>query len=136
MAKSRTKEPVPIKHPPQGELADHWNRVVGLGLELPTVEVSRSYGTPALKAKGKLVARLRSEAEGGLALRCDFEDRDVLLQADSDAFYLTDHYEDYPWILVNLGRVKWDLMPDLLEQAWRLVAPKRVVAALDEERGA
>ena len=135
MAKSRSKEPVPIKHPPAGELADHWARVVKLALELPTVEESRSYGTPSLKAQGKLVARLRSEAEGGLALRCDFEDRDVLLQADGDAFYLTDHYRDYPMILVDLAQVKWDLMPDLLEQDCRPVSPKRGVAALDEEHG-
>lgn len=134
MAKARSKEPVPIKHPPTGDLADRWARVVELGLEFPTVEESRSYGTPALKAKGKLVARLRSEAEGGLALRCDFEDRDVLLRADPKAFYLTDHYRDYPMILVDLAQVKWDLMPELLEQAWRGVAQRRVLETFDQER--
>ena len=98
--------PAPLKHPPQGALADQYQRVLDLALQLPGVEASRSYGTPAIKVKGKLIARLRSEAEGGLALRCDFPERHMLLQADPDAFYVTDHYADYPMLLVNLSHVR------------------------------
>jgi len=83
--------------------------------------------------KGKLMARLRSEAEGGLALRCDFLERQMLLQAAPEAFYLTPHYQDYPMILIKLDEVRTDALPDLIERAWRMVAPKRLVAAYDAE---
>ena len=55
----------------------------------------------------------------------------MLLQADPDAFYVTDHYADYPMVLVNLSHVRWDAMPQLLEDAYRAVAPKQLIAELD-----
>lgn len=126
-----SKQPAPLKFPPSPELAPLWQAAVDFVLTLPGAEESRSYGTPALKVKGKLIARLRSEAEGGLAVRCDMEARDVLLDANPEAFYLTDHYLDYPMILVRLDEVEEGALHDLLEQAWRDVAPAKLVASWD-----
>jgi hypothetical protein len=110
-----------------------YKHVCTLATKLPGVELSTSYGTPAIKVKGKLMARLRSEAEGGLAIRCDFVDREMLLQAAPEAFYLTDHYRDYPMILVHLDQIRRDALPDLIERAWRMVAPKKLIASYDAE---
>lgn len=126
-----SREPAPLKHPATGELAKAFARVVELARTLPGCEESRSYGTPSLKVKGRFMARLRTEAEGGLAIRCDLVERHMLMQADPDTFYLTDHYVDYPMVLVDLTRVRWDAMPQILEQAWRAVAPPRLVAEFD-----
>ena len=115
------------------DAAKTYERICALALQLPGVELGTSYGTPAIKVKGKLMARLRSEAEGGLALRCDFLERQMLLQAAPEAFYLTPHYQDYPMILIKLDEVRTDALPDLIERAWRMVAPKRLVAAYDAE---
>jgi hypothetical protein len=57
---------------------------------LPGVELSSSYGTAALKVKGKLFARLHQSGES-FVLRCEFLDREMLLQADPQVFYVTDH---------------------------------------------
>lgn len=111
-----------------------YKRVCEIALKLPGVEESTSYGTPSLKVKGKIMSRLRTEAEGALALRCDFLDRQILLQADPDAFFVTDHYLDYPMILVRLDRVRRAALADLVERAWRMVAPPKLVAAYDESR--
>jgi hypothetical protein len=108
-----------------------YQHVCALALSLPGVELSTSYGTPAIKVKGKIMARLRSEAEGGLAIRCDFVERQMLLQAAPEAFFLTDHYLDYPMILIRLDQVRRDALPDLVERAWRMVAPKRLLDAHD-----
>ena len=59
--------------------------MVEIARRFPGVEESRSYGTPALKVKGKFLARLRSEAEGGLAIQCDFMERETLMQSDAGA---------------------------------------------------
>ena len=129
------REPAPLKFPPVGVLADAYARVLEIALQLPGVEDTRAYGTPCIKVRGKVLARLRTEAEGGLALRCDLLERHMLLQADPRAFYLTPHYQDWPMVLVNLMEVRWDAMPGLVEAAWRLVAPPRLVREYDAGRG-
>ena len=125
------REPVPIKFPPSEQLAERFARVVDLAGRLPGVVESRSYGTPSIKVKRKLLARLRSEAEGGLAIMCDFMDREMLLQAAPETFYITDHYADWPMILINLETVRWDAMPDILERAWRMVATPALIREHD-----
>lgn len=110
-----------------------YRQFVKLALTFPGVEESTSYGTPGLKVKGKLLSRLRTEAEGALALRCDFIDREILLQADPEAFFLTDHYLNYPMILVRLDKVRADALPDLFERAWRMQAPPKLIAEYDEK---
>jgi hypothetical protein len=93
----------------------------------PGVEDSTSYGTPALKVRGKLLARLHQSGEC-LVLRADLLDREILMQSDPNVFFITDHYRDYPWILVRFSAVDPGALPDLIERAWRLVAPKSLVA--------
>jgi len=111
-----------------------YERYLRIALKLPGTEVSVAYGTPSVKVAGKVLSRLRSDAEGALALRCDFIDREMLLQADPDAFFITDHYRDYPMILVRLDKVRADALPDLVERAWRLQAPKKLIAEFDASK--
>lgn len=134
VAKRKDAEPAPLKYRPTGAIADAYERVLALTAALPGIEHTRAYGTPCIKVLGKVMARLRSESEGGLALRCDFADRHMLMQADPRTFYVTDHYLNYPMVLINLEEVRWDAMPGLLETAWRMVAPRRVVDEYDAKR--
>jgi hypothetical protein len=99
---------------------------------LPGVEDSTSYGTPALKVRGKLLARLHQSGEC-LVLRADLLDREILLQSDPQVFFITDHYRDFPWILVRFASVDPQALPDLMERAWRLVAPKSLQSRRDAE---
>ena len=81
------------------------------------------------------MCRLRREAEGALAIRCDFLDREILLQADPEVFFVTEHYLDYPMMLVRLDKIRLSALPDLIERAWRMVAPPKLVAEYDAGRG-
>ena len=108
-----------------------YERYLKIALALPGAEQSTSYGTPAVKVAGKLLSRWRTEAEGGLAIRCDFLDRQILLQADPDAFFLTDHYENYPMVLVRLERIGRKALTDLTLRAWQLVASPRLQREAD-----
>src|SRR5690349_21586451 len=134
MARSRKKNRTPAgkasklrklalvaRAPPRPE----YRRVLAIARALPGVEECTAYGTPGLKVKGKILARLRTEAEGALALRCDFLDRQILLQADPRAFFVTEHYLNYPMVLVRLHRVRRRELRDLIVRAWRMVAPPK-----------
>ena len=100
-----------------------------LALALPGVEEGTSYGTPAWKVKGKLFARQHQDGES-LVIAADFADREALMEEDPETFYITDHYLNYPWVLVRLAKVRRDQLPDLLRHAWQRAAPKRLVATL------
>jgi hypothetical protein len=98
-----------------------------LAERFPGMERSTSYGTPALKVKGKFLARLRTEAEGWLAIRCDFVEREMLLQAAPHIFHVTPHYQDYPMILIDLDVIERDALLDIVEKAWRMCATKTLI---------
>jgi hypothetical protein len=116
------------------EIRNAYQRYLGIALRLPGAEASTSYGTPSVKIAGKLLSRWRSEAEGALAIRCGFLDRQILLQADPEVFFTTDHYRDYPVVLVRLDRIGKAALADVVERAWRLVAPKRLQRQRGEQR--
>jgi hypothetical protein len=63
----------------------------------------------------------------------DLEDKEALLRSDPGVFYTTPHYDGYPYVLIRLAVAEPRQLAELLEDAWRLTAPKRVVAAYDAE---
>ncbi len=93
-----------------------------IALAIPTVEESTSYGTAAFKTNGKLLARLKEDGDS-LVVATTFEEREEMMEADPETYYITDHYLKYPWILVRLSRISPDALRDLLTRALRL-APK------------
>lgn len=119
---------------PQGALKRHYAAACRIALALPGVELSTGYGTPCIKVQGRFMARLRTEAEGALAIRCDFLDRQILLQSAPETFFLTDHYRDYPAILVWLDKVRREVLVDLIERAWRMVAPPKLLKAVEANK--
>jgi len=94
-----------------------------IALTLPAVEEGTSYGTAALKVKGKLFVRLKEDGET-IVLRTDELERSYLMQSHPKIFYITDHYRDYPWVLVRLNAVRRPMLKELVEGAWQRVAPK------------
>ena len=96
-----------------------------MGLALPDVEEGTTYGTPALKVRGKMFACIpshRSAEPDSLVIRVDFDRRDELIAADPKTYYLKDHYVEYPCVLVRLTRIRHDELRDLLLMAWRFVS--------------
>jgi hypothetical protein len=96
-----------------------------IGLALPGVEEGTTYGSPALKIRGTMFAciAVHSSAEpDSLAIRIDFDQRDELIAADPSTYYITDHYVDYPSVLIRLSRVNRDALRDLLIMAHRFVS--------------
>ena len=98
-----------------------------LGLEMPEVEKTTTYGASALKLRGQLLACVainKSAEPNSLMLRIDFDQRDGLLAEDPATYYVTDHYVNYPAVLVRLSRIRQDTLRDLLNGAWRFVMSK------------
>jgi hypothetical protein len=105
-----------------------WDAVRQLALALPGVEDGTSYGTPALKVAGKLLVRLREDHQT-IAIRVELAAREVLMGTRPDTYYVTDHYRCYPWMLVRLSSADPGDLRDLIREAWRRNAPRRLVAS-------
>jgi hypothetical protein len=104
-----------------------WKTIVAIAARLPGVEVGTSYGTPALRVKKTFLARLKEDGET-LVLRLNDDLREALLGSEPELFYLTDHYQGSEMLLVRLPRIERARMAQLLEIAWRGVAPARLRA--------
>jgi hypothetical protein len=62
----------------------------------------------------------------------DLDDKEALLRGDPDTYFTTPHYEGSSHVLVRLQAIDQDELADLIEDAWRLTAPHRLVAGYDQ----
>lgn len=98
---------------------------------LPETEFTTSYGQPAYKAFGKFLTRLRKEDDSVVLGEVDFDERDMLCEADPETFHVTDHYRGYRYVLARLKRLDEKTLKGYLTRQWRKNAPKRWLAAWD-----
>jgi hypothetical protein len=108
-----------------------WSDVVALGKRLPEVEEGTWFRTPCLRVRKKSFCRMREDGETLVIRVVDLEDKEALLRAEPGVFWTTPHYDGYAYVLVRLERVDPQQLSELVEDAWRLSAPKRLVAAYD-----
>jgi hypothetical protein len=106
-----------------------FDKVIAIGRTLPDVEVTTTWGAPALKVRGKMfacVAINKSAEPNSMVVLMDAVQRDLLLEEDPATYYLTDHYvsDVTPCVLVRLSRVSPDSLRDLLYGAHRSVSAK------------
>ena|SRR5690242_8816974 len=104
-------------------MAVTWADVVTYAETLPEVSESTSYGTPCLKVAGKLMARLRTEDDGGLAIKCSASDKMALAGGGDPAYYTIPHYDGYNYVLVRLELARADEVFELIADAWHIAAP-------------
>jgi hypothetical protein len=107
-----------------------FEEVRSLLLALPGVEEGSSYGTPGFRVRGKFLTRLKEDGTS-LVVKVGLDERDMLIEAAPDSFYLTDHYRPHPYMLVRLARVDPGTLRRLLIQSWRTLAPKAMIKAFD-----
>lgn len=108
-----------------------------IALKLPGVEESGDEF--AFKVGGKLVAwawpkrvapkQPRVPQPDVLAIRvANQEEKAALLAAGPEKFFTEAHYDGYPTVLVRLPAVDEKELTELLTDAWRSRAPKRLIA--------
>ena len=121
--RGKSSRPARVRKAAPGKPVD-FDTVREIGLALPEVEASTTYGAFSLKLRAKLLActAINKAAEpSSLMVRLPFADRDRLIKEQPDVFYLKDHYASYPCVLVRLPKIRRDTLRDLLGAAWRFV---------------
>ncbi len=90
--------------------------IVDFTLKLPEVVESTSYGKPALKRGEKLIFARRDEDT--LSLTCSFEERAVLLEEHPGTFFITDHYLNWPAVVVRLPGAEKKVLQEAVMASW------------------
>jgi hypothetical protein len=111
-----------------------WDDVVAIGERLPEVAAGTWWGTPGLLVGKKGFCRMRANPDALVIKVADLDDKEALLRGDPDTYFITPHYEGSPHVLVRLEAIDQHELADLIEDAWRLTAPRRLIAGYDQAR--
>jgi hypothetical protein len=107
-----------------------WETVREIASSLPEVEES-TQGRHAWRVRGKLFAwEARERDGGGLAVRVDRDEKQLILDSNPDVYFTSPHYQGYPGVQIRLETVDPEELRMRLEDAWVIQAPKRLAAQL------
>jgi hypothetical protein len=95
-----------------------------LAIKLPEVTEGKSYGTPAFFVRKKLLMRMKEDGE---TLVIYTEDRDAWIAENPAVYYFTDHYRNYPAMLVRLRKASVVDLKTLLLAAWKMRATPKMI---------
>jgi hypothetical protein len=104
-----------------------FDTVCNIGLALPEVERTTAWRSPALKVRGKLMAVVpthKSAEPDSLVVCVPFEQREQLIAAEPDVYYVKPHYENAATVLVRLRRIHIDALRDLIRMSWQFAGSK------------
>jgi hypothetical protein len=100
-----------------------------IALALPETQERPSYGTLGFRVADRLFARLREDGESLVVWVADEGEKQSLIQSEPDKYFTTPHYDGHPSVLVRWAKFEIDELTELLTEAWRLRAPRRVLQA-------
>ena len=101
------------------------DRVRRLTAKMEGVEEGTTFGFPAFKLGGQAFAWFPKKKEvepGSLGVRLSILDRDHLIAADPDRYYITPHYKDYTSVLVRVDLLTDKQLQELLEDGRDFIA--------------
>jgi predicted DNA-binding protein (MmcQ/YjbR family) len=106
----------------------------GLCLTFPESKEVEAWGHPTFRAGKKLFAAYGDDGEGPtLGVKVGFQRQDELLQ--DSRFYPTPYAARQGWVSLRLNsKTDWHEIAGLVREAYRQVALKRMLAALNAER--
>ncbi|RJF85835.1 MmcQ/YjbR family DNA-binding protein [Sphingomonas cavernae] len=94
-----------------------WDEVVAVACALPDVEMASFYGALCPKVNGKAFVSPGRE-QGSFCLLVSMDEKLLLMETDPATFWETDHYRNYPAILVRFGTDAHERIRTYIQRAW------------------
>ena len=115
------------------------DRLRALCLALPEAHEVEAWGEPTFRVKNKMFAMYADAGNhhgkgiAGVWVKATHVNQDLLLRSDPDRFFVPPYVGPSGWVGIRLGaKPDWDVVADLLRDAYRLTAPKKLLASLAE----
>jgi hypothetical protein len=105
-------------------------------LALPEAQEKEAWGAPTFRVRDKLFAMYADNHhnDGRVALMCNatHDVQEALVEADPERFFVPPYVGPRGWIGVHLDKgLDWKVIAELVREAYRKTAPKRLRALLD-----
>jgi hypothetical protein len=104
-----------------------------IALSFPEAVEKETWGHPTFRVREKMFATM-DEAGTSMSVKAALEAQAALVGSEPETFFVPSYVGQHGWVGVRLERVDPEEMGELLDDAWRATAPKRVVAAYDRSR--
>jgi len=105
-------------------------------LEFPGANEKLSYGKPAFFIEKKFFTRVREEDNSIVMIVSGMEQRDMMLELDPETYFITEHYRDFPSVLVRLSKIAPGELKTMLQRRWEQIAPKKMLKEVGEKKAA
>ncbi|MGW0844679.1 MmcQ/YjbR family DNA-binding protein [Streptomyces sp. NPDC002787] len=103
-----------------------------VALSLPDTTEKVAWNMPTFRVAEKMFATL-PEDETSMAVRCPKEERDELVLAEPEKFWIADHEAGFAWVRVRLSALEDEPeLRDILADSWRQAATPRLLDSYPE----
>ncbi|MFI6443687.1 MmcQ/YjbR family DNA-binding protein [Kitasatospora sp. NPDC050543] len=106
-----------------------------MGLALPQTTEQITWEVEVTLRIGKKIFAMGAPESERVTVKASKEDQTELLAAEPEVFSVAPFVGRFGWVSVRLAKVDPEELRDLLVEAWRLTAPKRLVREFDAESG-
>jgi hypothetical protein len=104
--------------------------VRAFALSLPTAEERETWDTATFRVRNKIFVMF-AEQERQAWIKSVHDEQQALIAQDPDAWFVPPYVGPSGWIGATLSKADAEEVRELVTEAWRMTAPKRLVAAFD-----
>jgi hypothetical protein len=108
--------------------------VRALALGLPEAVEQETWGHPTFRVRSKMFGTLAADGSTG-TMKASKEEQAALVQGDPETYFVPAYVGQHGWVGFHVALVDLEELTELVIEAWRMTAPKRLVRAYDEEVG-
>ncbi|MDN3353897.1 MmcQ/YjbR family DNA-binding protein [Actinomadura sp. DC4] len=101
-----------------------------IALALPSAEERQTWGSATFRVRDKIFV-IMSEDGSGASVKATKDEQSALLAEDPETFTYPAYVGHHGWVGVDVERIGLDHLRELVTEAWRMTAPKRVVKDFD-----
>ncbi len=101
-----------------------------LALSFPEAVEKETWGHPTFRVREKMFMAMSSDGTSA-SVKATRDAQAALVGSEPETFSVPAYVGQHGWVGIALERVDDEELAELVEDAWRLTAPKRVVRAFD-----
>jgi len=106
--------------------------VRSFALSLPEAEERETWGDATFRVRDKIFVMF-DEQERRLWIKSTRDEQQALIAMDPETYFVPSYVGSKGWIGVVVAKADRGEVEELVTEAWRMTAPKRLVAAYDQE---